>query len=239
MSMATITEPKTETAVDESLEYREIYLGAIVGLVLGLISVSVLFTASTSLEACLMVSPIPLLGIFVSLRSWAKIAREPDRLTGNKLALSGFALSLLFLIGGVSYGGYVYATEVPVGYQRISFAQLKPDALDLRSSMAIPEEIVALAGKHVFIKGYMRPGSSPYRANIGQFLLVRDSNECCFGDISKVQYYDQMEVAMQGSLRVDYTTGIYRMGGILRIHPENLLRGAGYPVFSLEADYAK
>ena len=43
-------------------------------------------------------------------------------------------------------------------------------------------------------KGYIRPGSATSRTNIDNFLLVRDNNQCCFGDLSKVKYYDQMVV---------------------------------------------
>lgn len=233
-------EPATMEQNDEpALEYRALHTGAIVGLVLGAVSVFVVITAASSLEECLMVIPIPLVGMFVSLRAWAQINRQSDQYTGKPLALGGLALSTIFLATGLSYGGYSYATEVPEGYTRISFGMFKPDELDLRSRKFTPDEIVALEGKKVFIKGYIRPDSLAVRKNAKQFLLVRDNNQCCFGDASKVKYYDQIAVAMQGKLNVDYSAGLFRMGGTLHIHPQSLGRGPDAPVFSLQADYVK
>ena len=94
-------------------------------------------------------------------------------------------------------------------------------------------------GQRVFIKGFMRADSIQYSHNVREFLLVRDNNECCFGDLSNVKYFDQVLVSTVGSLSTDYSTGIYRVGGILHIHPENILRGVGYPVYTLEADHLK
>jgi hypothetical protein len=74
---------------------------------------------------------------------------------------------------------------------------------------------------------------------IDRFLLVRDNNQCCFGDITTIKYYDQIAVTMKGDRRVDYSQGIVRVGGVLRIEPRNVVTGSRIPVFSLEADYAK
>ena len=228
----------TEPGTDESIHYRALHTGAIVGLVLGLLSALTLMSASTTLQNCLLVTPIPILGMFISLRSLAKIRRESDQYTGKWLATAGLALSAFFLVTGVGYGYYVYQTEVPEGYERISFESLKPTELQERGGKAVPPEILALEGKRVFIKGFIRPGSAPVRTGIDRFLLVRDNNQCCFGDLSKVNYFDQMAVQITSSHRVEDTLNILRMGGILEINEQNLALGQGYPVFSLKADYA-
>ena len=238
MSTATLDLDST-TGDDQAIDYRALHTGSLIALVLGIISVAVPFTAPNSLEYCLMVAPIPIVGIIVALRSLGTIRRHPDQYTGKPLAQIGLILSLVFLIGGVSYGGYVYATEVPDGYTRISFNGMKPDELQERNGLAIPPEIAALNGKKIFIKGYIRPGSSPMRTGIDRFLLVRDNNQCCFGDITKVKYFDQMAVEITGQDRVSDNLQLLRMGGILEIHPENLMPGSNLPVFSLRADYAK
>jgi hypothetical protein len=98
--------------------------------------------------------------------------------------------------------------------------------------------VAALDGKRVFIKGYIRPDSVKVTRGIDRFLLVRDNNQCCFGDLSTVKYYDQMLVTMAGSRRVDYSDGVFRMGGILKVEPENAVGRPLAPVFSLQADYA-
>jgi hypothetical protein len=228
----------SDSAADEIVPYRAIHTGAIIALVFGVMSVFVLISAASSLEACLLITPIPAFGMFLALWSWGRIKREPDQLTGAKIAAAGFALSLLFLVTGVSYGYYVYVSEVPDGYDRISFETFRPTELEERAGQLIPPDVQALNGKHVFIKGFIRPGSAPVRTGIDRFLLVRDNNQCCFGDLSKVKYFDQMAVQIVNSERVEDTLQVLRMGGTLEIHPENLARGMGYPIFMLKADYA-
>ena len=238
MSTSAALEDYADTSADDPIQYRAIHTGAIVGLMLGVLSVFTLITATNSFESCLLVTPIPVVGMFISLRSWARIRRESEQFTGGRLALAGFALSLVFLLTGVGYGSYVYVTEVPEGYQRISFDTLRPTELEERASVWIPPAVMELAGKRVFIKGYIRPGSAPVRTGIDRFLLVRDDNQCCFGDLSKVKYHDQMAVQITTAHRVDDSLQVLRMGGILEIYPENVARGPGYPVFALRADYA-
>jgi hypothetical protein len=235
MSTATFSSDiRTDDGLD-ALEYRAIHTGAIAGLLLGVISVATVIPASTNFEACLMITPIPILGLAVSLRSLAAIRRQPETYTGAKLAIAGAFLSALFLAAGVGYGGYVYATEVPNGYQRTSFGEMKPDTIEERGNIPIPPDIAALHGKKIFIKGYVRPGSQ--RTISGEFLLVRDNNECCFGEIDKVKYYDQMQVKLKHNTTASFDLRMYRVGGTLVINPANLGRGPEFPVYSLMADY--
>jgi hypothetical protein len=236
MSTATL-DMNTAVGADETMQYRALDTGAILGLALGVVSVFTLVAATSSVQAALMVAPIPVLGMVVSLRSLAKINREPELFAGRNLAMLGLVLSLGFLITGVSYGSYIYFTEVPDGYTRTSFHVMKPDEVQERGGVPIPPEVAALDGKKVFIKGYIRPDSVTVRQGIKRFLLVRDNNQCCFGDISTIKYYDQIDVEMVGSRRVDYDEGVFRIGGVLKVNPENL-RQPLKPVFSLEADYS-
>lgn len=238
MSTATL-DFDTPATPDEAIQYRAVHTGAIVGLALGVLSVFVVVTAANSFEGCLLVAPIPVLGMALSLRALSRIRREPERFTGRTIAVLGLALSLAFLVGGVGYGGYVFATEVPEGYARISFNGMKPDELQERSGVIVPQDIAALDGQRVFIKGYIRPDSISVSRGIKSFLLVRDNNQCCFGDLSKINYYDQMQVDMVGTRTVDYSQGVFRMGGVLKVVPDNLKRGPLAPVFSLQADYAQ
>jgi hypothetical protein len=239
MSTATFELDATTSSTEETLQYRALHTGAIVGLVLGLLSGFMLLAAATSLESSLKVAPIPIIGIIVSYISLSKIRRDSEYYTGAPIALAGLVLSSAFLVTGVGYGGYVYSTEVPDGYARISFSSMKPTELQQRSGTLVPPEIAALDGKKVFIKGYIRPDSITLSRGIKEFLLVRDNNQCCFGDLSKMNYFDQMQVDMVGSRTVDYSQGIFRIGGILRVEPRNLAPGSPATVFSLRADYAK
>lgn len=222
---------------DADFQYRPLSVGAIVALVLAMLSPMTFVAGRETLAGCLMLCPIPLLGFILGLKSWLRIRATPDQASGAGLALVAMAVSLVSLLGGLGYASYVYSTEVPTGYTRTSFVEFRPDEVEQRGDMLVPRDVQKLDGKKVFIKGYMRADSTPVRNNVRRFLLVRDNNQCCFGDISSVKYFDQVLVTTVGSLSTDYSTGLYRVGGTLRIHPENILKGVGYPVYTLEADH--
>jgi hypothetical protein len=114
---------------------------------------------------------------------------------------------------------------------------MKPSELEMRAGEVVPESIQRLDGEKVFVKGYMRPPAQ--RSNLAAFLLVRDNQECCFGPLSDVKYFDQMRVELVPPLKAEYSTGEYRIGGRLKIHPENAAPGNPLPVFTLVADYLK
>lgn len=238
MSMATV-DVESEFGDEAGLQYRALHTGALIALVLGIVSVFVVVTAASSFEWCLVTAPIPAIGILVAVRSLAKIRRFPDQYTGAGLAKAGLILSMIFLVGGVAYGGYVYATEVPEGYARLSFNDMKPSELDERSGTIVPAEVAALDGKKIFIKGYIRQDSISQMFNIGDFLLVRDNQQCCFGSLSNVKYYDQIRVKMSGSHLVNYSPGVVRIGGVLRIEQPKSAGDGQIARFSLVGDYAK
>jgi hypothetical protein len=238
MNTSATIESYEPAAAEEVASYRAINTGAIIGFVLGLFSVVMLIIAPIYPEATLWVALIPVLGMFVSLRAWGKIKRESELYMGGKLALAGLLLSGTFLVTGAASGAYVYVTEVPDGYSRISFNDMKPTEFQERGGVAVPPDIADLAGKRVFIKGYIRPDSVSTTRAIDRFLLVRDNNQCCFGDLTKIKYYDQIDVDMEGPLRIDFSQGVFKIGGVLEIQPENVALGPSAPVFSLKADYA-
>ncbi len=223
----------------EEFQYRPLSMGAIASVVFGLLSFLTFVAGGQSLATCLLMCPIPAVGIVVGLRAWTRIRSMPDQESGSKLAMAGVLLSVIGLAGGLGYSGYVYATEVPTGYTRTSFGEFRPDEVEQRGNLLVPRDVQKLDGQKVFIKGFMRADSIQYSHNVREFRLVRDNNQCCFGDLSKVKYFDQVLVSTVGSLSTDYSTGIYRVGGILHVHPENILRGVGYPVYTLEANHLK
>lgn len=238
MSIATL-EMNPMVDEEDELQYKALHTGALIAFVLGLVSVCVVLTAANSPEWAPIVAPIPVIGMVFALRAIANIRNNPNQFTGLGLARTGLAMSLAFLVSGLAYGGYVYATEVPDGYARTSFSAMKPSELEERGGVIVPPEVAALEGQKVFIKGFIRPDSIAVPRGITRFLLVRDNNQCCFGDLSKIKYYDQIDVTMTGGKLVDYSQGVIRMGGTLHIVPQNLAGGPGNVVFSLKADYAK
>lgn len=224
---------------DGLLRYRSIPTSAVLGVIFGLLSSSLLLVASQSLTSTLMLAPIPIVGLLLSLAALRAVRNDPDSYTGGGMAMAGAGLSAVLLCVGVGLSGYVYATEVPEGYQRLSFLTLKPSPEDETARRPIPKQVEELAGKKIFIKGYIRPDSTTVRKGMKRFLLVRDNQECCFGDISKVKFFDQMQIELQGDLTCDYSQRVFRVAGELLIDPMSLARGPNYPVFSLNADYLK
>ncbi len=239
MSTATLS-TGTYVGEDDVLQYRAIHMGAVLGIALAVLLLAfTLVAASSSPEACIGVSFLNLLPLVCCTWALSRIRREPERYSGQGMARIGLALSLVLLVGGVGYGGYVYATEVPDGYSRISFGALKPDDVQERGGVIVPPEIAALEGKTVFIKGYIRQDSIKNPIGIDEFLLVRDNQQCCFGDLSTVKYYDRILVNMSGDHRLDFSRGVFGIGGVLHIEPQYAMPGSPKTVFTLTADYAK
>ncbi len=241
MSTAEVLSAPADLANRGEFEYRALNIGAVASLVFGLLSAMVLFAGRDTFESAVLLTPLPLIGIVLGVRALQRIKDNPEQYSGRTPAVAGVVLSAAFLLGGLAFAGYVRATEVPDGYARTSFADFKPDEIDVRGSHIVPPDVAALDGQKVFIKGYIRPDSTNngLRFNIKKFLLVRDNNQCCFGDMSAVQYFDQMEVRLKGDLTVDYSPGLFRMGGTLRVDPRNAAYGSGKTVYRLEADHAE
>lgn len=223
----------------EQFEYRAFSTSAIASIIFGAMSQLTILAGQDSLEYALLLCPIPILGLVLGFYALTKIREMPDQLAGKKAAIAGIVLSLFGLVVGLTVASYVHATEVPDGATRTSFQEFRPDEHDERAGIPIPKEVQALDGKRVFIKGYFRQDSSPVSRNVKKFLLVRDNNQCCFGDLSSVKYYDQVMVDLADKLTTDYSTKLFRVAGTLRIAPQYLMAGSQRPVYYLEADYVQ
>jgi len=234
-----------DATASDDFQYRPLSTAAIASVVFGVVSALTFLAGGNSLQACLMLCPIPVVGIICGLVALKNFRELPDQLSGFQAAVAGTVMSTLGLVGGLSYASYVHATEVPPGYERLSFYDMRPDEVELKGNEAVPRDVLVFDAQPVFIKGYMRPGthvsqnSTPVRNNVSRFLLVRDSNECCFGDISTVKYYDKMEVQLQPGLLTDYSSGMFRVAGKLHIEPANPKLGRFEPVYQLKADYVQ
>ncbi len=230
---------------DADFQYRSLSTAAIASVVFGAVSALTFLAGNNSLQACLMLCPIPVVGLICGFVALKKIREMPDQLTGFNAAVAGIVMSALGLVGGLSYASYIYATEVPPGYERLSFHNLRPDEIELKAEEFVPRDVKTLDSQSVFIKGYMRPSThvsktgTPVRHNVSRFLLVRDSNECCFGDITSVKYYDKMLVHLTDGLNTDYSGGMFRVGGKLRVVPADPKVGRREPTYLLEADYVQ
>src|SRR5882757_9332515 len=144
MSTATLS-MATYAGEDEVLQYRAIHIGAVLGIALAVLLLAFTLVAATSSpEACMGVSFLNLAPLVCCGWALSRIRHEPERYSGRPMARIGLVLSLVLLVGGVSYGAYWYSTEVPDGYSRISFSTMKPDELQERNGQVVPPDVTSL-----------------------------------------------------------------------------------------------
>lgn len=168
---------------------------------------------------------------FLALR---QIQSAEGDLGGRKIATLGMTMSAVLCLSGTALHIYWYQTEVPDGYQRISFGadiSRKGFVVEEGVGKAHPD-IVALEGKPLFIKGYMYPGTQ--LEDLTTFLLCRDNGDCCFGGQPKLT--DMIQVKLKDGLTASHTQHLVSVAGVFRLRD---LRKAGNlePAFELEATH--
>jgi hypothetical protein len=124
-----------------------------------------------------LLTVLPFLAALFSGLAFYNLKKYPAELTGKLWATIGGVLGFVLLFGAPAKHAYIYLTEVPEGYERISFAALK-------SPMGAPDvptlEAMKLSGKKIFLKGYIHPTSLASMSS-KTFVLVPDWATCCFG----------------------------------------------------------
>jgi len=223
MSTTAEIEPTTDDSQD--LHYRTLSSLAVFSIACGVLSILALFDLSLGL--------IPAIGILTGIRALRQIHRTPDELAGGWLAKMGIALSLLLLVSGWARISYIRAMEVPDGYLRISYEQLQPDPNT--AGQTVPQSALDLDGQHIFIKGYVYPGSQ--KTGIKRFVLCRDNGTCCFGGQPKVT--DMIQVTLADPLSLDYSPNIHRLAGTFHVEPSQASDQRGTVLYQLDADYLK
>lgn len=207
--------------------YRPVSVVAVVGLVLSLISSAAIFIW--------LVLPLCLLAAFISTIGLISIRRSRGGYSGTPVALLGMFFGTAFFLGGVGFQVYAYQTEVPEGYQRLSFAaDISEKEVVEENGVTKPHPDVAdLEGKSVFIKGYIY--QTGQLKDIGSFLLVKDNADCCFGGKPKI--WDRLGVVMQDGKKIDYRAGKVAVAGKFRLNPDFKGESELEPIYIVEADY--
>ena len=178
---------------------------------------------------------LPVLGVGFGWIALANLKRYPDELIGKLGARIGLGISLICLIASVGTHMYVYATEVPEGYKRISFTDLKPKK---RGSLPYGEKAEQVDGEKVFLKGYVRPSTK--KKGLKKFIMVGDFGDCCFGGSPKIT--EIVAVDIQIPKTIDYGWGLRKIGGTFRLNPNTKpIREKDIPqvFYEIEADYVK
>jgi hypothetical protein len=218
---------KPTSLADPHLQYRTLNRAAVGSLALAVFGLTALISP--------LLVVMPLAGFLLGFSAWRTIKRFPDEYTGLNLARLGMAASLLLAIGVLAWHGYVYATEVPEGYKRVSFSELQPDGLS--PGLPIPQRAVELRGEKVFIKGYMHPGVSGM-GKVRQFVLVPDMGTCCFGGQPKLT--DMILVQTTEEAKAAYAPRTLRVAGEFNLGDH--LQDFGdvkNVLYRLECDYSK
>ena len=224
---STLEQPAaTMNSAGNEFSYRPTPPTALVALITGLLSLIALLTP--------VALPLSLIGIALSLLALRTIRAAAGELSGKVISQIGLILGILSLTGGLSWHSYAYATEVPEGYQRISFTQdISKKGFVFRNGVnSYHEDVKALDGQKVFLKGYMYPDGRI--EGIRNFIFCKDSGDCCFGGSPKLT--DMMEVIVAENVQpATFTTGLVAVAGTLKLRD---LRRAGEmnPTFEVVAD---
>ncbi len=117
----------------------------------------------------------------VCLIAVTKIKNAEGAIGGGIPAKIGLTLSALTVVGSSAMYYWNYATECPEGYERHNFAReiaAKQFVYNGRTRLIHPE-VEPLMEKPVFIKGWLYQTRST--RNQRDFILLKDSGDCCFG----------------------------------------------------------
>jgi hypothetical protein len=232
--MRPVAAPRVEGPTSSYIEpdyaaYKALSTSAVVSCVLGVLSIATLM----SYEYGLALGVIPIVAIVLGVRALWVIHSNPLEFTGKRPAQVGVVLATLFLLTGWGLAGMVYATEVPEGYERLSYADLQPD--ESVPGQIVPPDVMKWNGKRIFIKGYVYPGQVQ-KDNIKRFVLCRDNGDCCFGGNPKLT--DRILVELADPLRLTYSRRLQRLAGTFRVQPGEATEDlGGGVVYHLDADH--
>ncbi len=171
---------------------------------------------------------VPLFGLVLGTVAVREIARRPAELTGRSISLVANAVSAAMLMGGLGYQMYVYATELPPGFERLNYAMLQPLPGD--PPTAVPESAIEMGGRNVLLKGYMYPGKQ--QQGITQFLLVRDQGDCCFGGNPKIT--DRVLVTLTDAKGIAFSSRLRKIAGRFEVRPTGAAVLDGGVLYHLE-----
>ena len=99
----------------------------------------------------------------------------------------------------------------------------------------VREEIVALEGQLVRIRGYMLP--SFQQSGIKKFVLVRDNMECCYGPGAAL--YDCVIIEMQGSASAEFTVRPMAVEGVFKVSEFKGPDGKHLAIYHIDGRSAK
>lgn len=192
----------------------------------------VLFTLTAFLWDILLI--VPLVGVLLALVAIWQVKSSRGAYGGLKLATISATLMVLLAGAASGFHAYNFATELPPGFQRVSFPNdISAKGLVIRDNeVSVPPDVKQLDGSAVFLKGFMYPTQKSQ--GLTSFVLCKDNGDCCFGGQPKPT--DMILVEMKDGLTVKDRRGLVAVAGDFRIHPTVDSSGLN-PVYKLECTY--
>ena len=196
--------PTNPSSAGNEFAYRSLSKSAVASIIFSILGALTCFLAPHFLL-------LPLLGLGFGILAVANFRRFPDELTGKRAAKIGLILGLICVIGATAFHTYIYNTEVPDGYERISFGDLRPST---RKGLPFSEKAKAFDGKKVFLKGYVRPSAK--RRKLKNFILVGDFGDCCFGGDPKITEVVAIKILTDET--IDHGYRLRKIGGTFQFN---------------------
>jgi hypothetical protein len=195
-------------AAKPAVRYRAINPLAVASVAAGVLSIA------TALHGSLAV--IPVAGIVLGWRALRQIRNTPDEWTGLGLAQTGIGLSAALWVVGSGWLLFARASEIPYGYQPVSYESLQPDPN--KPTEPIPQTALDMQDRKVFIRGYMQPRRQ--QTGIKDFILCPTNGECPFC-IPNPKPTEKIRVTLQGDLETSYTTHPIGVAGRFRVNQDD------------------
>ncbi|MFM8570740.1 MAG: DUF3299 domain-containing protein [Pirellula sp.] len=217
---------RSEEFYSDEYSYKSLSRAAVLSLVFGILGLLSWYSP--------LLLFLSLLGAIFALIAFANFRKYPNEISGKVLAQIGLLISLVMLVSSPLKHAYVYYTELPDGYERISFAALKSP---IGAPDVPPQTAIDLDGKKVFLKGYIHPTSLSSNA-AKTFVLVPDWATCCFGQQPPLTH--MIEVKLIGDEFASKSLRKHSLAGTLSVRPyKKPVDGLDGVYYELEADHFK
>jgi len=197
------------------------------------ISVACVFLSVTAFMWDVFVA-VPLVGMVLALVAWRKIARSNGDLGGGRVAAVTSILLPAIAGGAVAFHAYSFLTELPPGFERVSFAtDISAKGFVVEGGVpGLHPDVKNLDGANVFLKGFMYP--TRQTQDLTTFVLCKDSGDCCFGGQPKQT--DMIFIEMENGKTVNYRAGLVAVAGQFAAQPTLDPTGLN-PVYKLTCEY--
>ncbi len=176
---------------------------------------------------------LPLVGAILAIMAWRQIRRSKGAYTGTTMATLCAMLLMTTTVGAMSFHAYNFATELPDGFQRVSFPMdiSAKGFVNVDGEVKVHPDVEKLEGQPVFLKGFMYP--TRQTTGLTSFVLCKDSGDCCFGGQPKQT--DMIFVEMEEGQTAEYHQGqLVSIAGEFHARPSIDETGLN-PVYRIDA----